>query len=286
VPRRSHTATLLPGGKVLVAGGYHEYTGILYASELYDPATGTWSDTATMNVDRYGHTATLLQDGRVLAVGGFSNHDQASAETLGTVPAARSCMELKGRSPSLGSGVYMLDPCGQGPSNYYCDMTTEGGGWTVAGWQAASAATSLGVSTWGTLGATAWSKALSCVPYTTIRVFNRTNNEGFSRTYPASTWSSTISNMAIGNPGNAFKQGTYGPANSLITMGCVDYSYNGGIYPQYACDSDWQTGPKGHLADYAGEFCAGGRLDYTWAWSNGTTCSYRGVPYTWGFAIR
>ena len=57
-----------------------ELSGILTASELYDPATGTWSVTAAMNVDRYKHTATLLQDGTVLAVGGVSNHDQASAE--------------------------------------------------------------------------------------------------------------------------------------------------------------------------------------------------------------
>jgi hypothetical protein len=79
-PRRYHTATLLPGGKVLVGGGYHDYTGILTAAELYDPASGSWSDTASMNVDRYGHTSTLLKNGKVLAVGGISTHDQASAE--------------------------------------------------------------------------------------------------------------------------------------------------------------------------------------------------------------
>ncbi|MFL5355412.1 Kelch repeat-containing protein, partial [Archangium sp.] len=79
-PRRFHTASLLPDGRVLVAGGYHQLTGILTASELYDPATGKWSVTAAMNVDRYRHTATLLDNGTVLAVGGVSNHDQASAE--------------------------------------------------------------------------------------------------------------------------------------------------------------------------------------------------------------
>src|SRR5438105_1762049 len=42
-PRSGHTATLLPNGKVLVAGGYSG--GPLDSAELYDPATGTWSVT-------------------------------------------------------------------------------------------------------------------------------------------------------------------------------------------------------------------------------------------------
>jgi hypothetical protein len=286
-PRRHHTSTMLHSGQVLVAGGYHESSGILTASELYDPASDTWSPTVSMNVDRYFHTATLLQDGRVLAAGGISNHSQASAELyLRLVDSPRSCKELKQNNPSLPSGVYMLDPCHTGPSSYYCDMTTSGGGWTVAGWQSASAKTSLGVGDRGLLGSEDWSKSLACVPYSEIMVFNRTYNESFSRAYTESTWPSTSPNMSIGPVGAAFKQGVYGPSSSLIMMGCIDYSYNGTISPQYACDSDWQTGPKGHLADYAGEFCSGGRLDYTWAWSDGSTCSYRGVAYTWGFAIR
>jgi hypothetical protein len=79
-PRRYHTATLLPNGKVLAAGGYHEATGILTAAELYDPATGTWCPAGSLSVDRYGHTATLLPNGKVLATAGVSNTDQASAE--------------------------------------------------------------------------------------------------------------------------------------------------------------------------------------------------------------
>ena len=73
-----HTATLLPNGKVLVAGGLLIIPGqpdaaILANSELYDPATGTWSMTGRMNHARKDFTATLLPNGYVLAVGGDSS---------------------------------------------------------------------------------------------------------------------------------------------------------------------------------------------------------------------
>jgi hypothetical protein len=75
--RAGHTATLLPDGTVLVAGrgwlvsGNSEYfysTG--NSAELYDPVTGTFSNTGRMATDRDGPTATLLNDGRVLVAGG------------------------------------------------------------------------------------------------------------------------------------------------------------------------------------------------------------------------
>ncbi|HYO73099.1 MAG TPA: kelch repeat-containing protein, partial [Archangium sp.] len=79
-PRRFHTATLLPNGKVLAIAGYHQATGIQKAAEVYNPATGTWCPAGSLEVDRYRHTATLLDDGRVLATAGVSNTDQASVE--------------------------------------------------------------------------------------------------------------------------------------------------------------------------------------------------------------
>jgi hypothetical protein len=77
-PRTAHSATLLAGGKVLVAGGFGPAT--LTTSELYDPAAGTWSPAATMGGPRREHTATRLGDGRVLAGGGRG----AALEDVGT----------------------------------------------------------------------------------------------------------------------------------------------------------------------------------------------------------
>jgi N-acetylneuraminic acid mutarotase len=55
---------------VLVAGGY-DSNGIVSASaELYDPASGTWTATGSLNTARFSHTATLLQNGMVLVAGG------------------------------------------------------------------------------------------------------------------------------------------------------------------------------------------------------------------------
>jgi hypothetical protein len=78
-PRESHTATLLPDGRVLVAGGdtaqqvATSTNGDTSSSaELYDPTTGTFSPTGSMIKGLSVHTATLLSDGRVLIVGGPS----------------------------------------------------------------------------------------------------------------------------------------------------------------------------------------------------------------------
>ena len=68
-PRTSHTATLLPNGRVLVTGGI-DTSGPVASAELYDPATHRSEPVADMSLQRESHTATLLPDGRVLVVGG------------------------------------------------------------------------------------------------------------------------------------------------------------------------------------------------------------------------
>ncbi|HWD91346.1 MAG TPA: kelch repeat-containing protein [Verrucomicrobiae bacterium] len=77
--REDHTATLLQNGKILVAGGFTGTTAINTA-ELYDPASGTWTPTGSLNVPRSGHTATLLRNDKVLVVGGYNTDYLTSAE--------------------------------------------------------------------------------------------------------------------------------------------------------------------------------------------------------------
>ena len=71
-PRSSYTATMLANGKVLLAGGGYgaDIQNLVPQAEVYDPATGTFTDTGSLNVPRYDPVATLLQNGRVLITGG------------------------------------------------------------------------------------------------------------------------------------------------------------------------------------------------------------------------
>jgi len=74
-PRNFATVTLLEDGRVLVAGGSSTAAPghpdkVLASAEIYDPATGVWSRTGSMQTPRECAAATRLQDGRVLVAGG------------------------------------------------------------------------------------------------------------------------------------------------------------------------------------------------------------------------
>ena len=80
---QSYPATLLPSGKVLVAGG-NDFGGhnTFSSAELYDPAAGVWTATSSLAAARSGHTATLLPSGRVLVAGGGNNSSLLSSVEL------------------------------------------------------------------------------------------------------------------------------------------------------------------------------------------------------------
>jgi hypothetical protein len=77
IAHSGHTATLLPDGRVLVASGaYADFA----SAELYDPASGTWTQIGDPAPNRYKSTATLLLNGDVLVAAGLTNFDSANAE--------------------------------------------------------------------------------------------------------------------------------------------------------------------------------------------------------------
>jgi uncharacterized repeat protein (TIGR01451 family) len=98
--RESAIATLLPSGKVLIAGGYSVAEEVVHAlnrAELYDPVVGTSTATGSMANARFGAIAALLPSGDVLIAGGASGNgflqnstSIASAEIYSTTLGAFS----------------------------------------------------------------------------------------------------------------------------------------------------------------------------------------------------
>src|SRR5438132_1552101 len=110
--RSSPTATLLPSGKVLVAGGgVTPSGGPVRTAELYDPVADTFTSIAsTLSVERQFHTATLLPNGKVLLAGGLTTagsvvtatadlYDPATNTFHATGPMASTRMHRTATSP-------------------------------------------------------------------------------------------------------------------------------------------------------------------------------------------
>jgi len=89
-PRIFHTATLLPDGRVLVAGGCRTSTctNVFASAELYDPRSSMWSVTGSMHEPRDAQTATLLPTGQVLVAGGVSAGTCGKGPTCSTLLAS------------------------------------------------------------------------------------------------------------------------------------------------------------------------------------------------------
>jgi uncharacterized protein DUF1566/galactose oxidase-like protein/Kelch motif protein len=124
--RAFHTATLLQSGKVLVAGGFSDSSEIA-ATELYDPASGTWSTGAALKAARYYHTATLLANGKVLITGGTSGagylstaeiYDPAAGTT--TVTGNMTTPRYYHTATLLNNGMVLI----AGGSSYSTELAT------------------------------------------------------------------------------------------------------------------------------------------------------------------
>jgi hypothetical protein len=85
VARAAHTATLLTSGEVLVTGGRSSgvaNTTVIASAELFDPATGAFVLTGSMESPRELHTAAKRTDGKVLVTGGLSGTGDLSTAEL------------------------------------------------------------------------------------------------------------------------------------------------------------------------------------------------------------
>jgi hypothetical protein len=109
--RAQATATRLPDGKVLVAGGEIDHVQSRVVAELYDPATGTFSPTGNMVNGRSGHTATLLPDGTVLMVGGYGVGAATSAEIYNPATGRFSTTGSLGIGRTVHTATLLPDGC-------------------------------------------------------------------------------------------------------------------------------------------------------------------------------
>lgn len=81
-PRSGHTATLLPNGRVLIAGGMRRNHDFYRSAELFDPETGKFQPTGEMSIGRVGHAAVLLNSGKVLILGGWIGQGSTDSAEL------------------------------------------------------------------------------------------------------------------------------------------------------------------------------------------------------------
>jgi hypothetical protein len=108
----SHSATLLPSGRILLVDGNGDYFfGQIANTEIFDPEAESWSDAGCTVEPRSFHTATLLLSGRVLVAGGFGlgSSSAVSAELYGVIVSPAQVSLAPGASETFtakgGSGL-------------------------------------------------------------------------------------------------------------------------------------------------------------------------------------
>lgn len=93
--RAAHTLSLLPDGKVLIAGGHAEDSGHLNSTEIFVPATSKTTLGPDMKHPHFLHTAIPLSDGRIVITGGFTptieiyNPEANSFSEIGSLKISR-----------------------------------------------------------------------------------------------------------------------------------------------------------------------------------------------------
>ncbi len=142
--RQNHTATLLPGGNVLVAGGFNLLTGRVAGVEIFNPSLGSWLATNSMANPHESHTATLLTNGQLLVAGGVYPEYLPSVElynpSAGTWKTTNSLLSARDSHTAtlltngqvLVAGGYNYNMGGSAISNAEV-FNPINGNWTAAG---------------------------------------------------------------------------------------------------------------------------------------------------------
>ena len=135
VPRSRHTATLLPDGRVLIAGGG--------SADVYDPATGTFTPAGKMNTG--GTTAALLNSGKVLLAGGATGDQSSCSNNAELYDPATNTFQLTGnmtsgrctpRATLLADGSVLVVPGDEGDDPGIADIyDPDTGSFRPADWQ-------------------------------------------------------------------------------------------------------------------------------------------------------
>ena len=112
--RANETATLLPNGKVLIAGGV-DAANVVNSTELYDPSSGSFSPGPNMSNPRKNQTQVLLANGKVLIAGGYVDNtgQLISASTDLYDPATNSITPGPAMNDSRGLAFATLLPNGE-----------------------------------------------------------------------------------------------------------------------------------------------------------------------------
>ncbi|MBL8768597.1 MAG: hypothetical protein JNL94_14570 [Planctomycetes bacterium] len=105
VARGLHQANRLPDGRVLITGGTSSFMNALdiitkahRTTEIFNPATNTFTAGPNMGEPRVGHTATTLANGKLLVAGGFSY------TTLFSIPYISDKGQIY--TPNAGAGTF------------------------------------------------------------------------------------------------------------------------------------------------------------------------------------